>query len=279
MAQAFKADLLTSRRAFGRTAAAAACLLASACQTTGSNEMTSLDVPRYANTSENVPASQAVQYWTNRFKANPHDINATIGLSRQLRKEEKYEEALGVLLRATSFASTDPYLLAEMGKALVQRGSPKEGLKLLEQVETKLSSDWTIMSARGIAHDQLEEHRKAQEAYQMALTYSPGNPVVLANLGLSLATEGRLGEAENMLRKAVAHPDATPQVHLNLALIVGLKGDFEESERIARAHLAPASIEENMAYLRSLLTQPARWRRPTDGDFDGNYQTPPNTAS
>lgn len=124
------------------------------------------------------------------------------------------------------------------------------------------------MSARGIALDQLEDHQKAQDAYQMALTYSPGNPVVLANYGLSLATQGRLGEAENMLRRAVTHPDATQEVNLNLALIVGLKGDFEESERIARAYLPPATVEENMAYLRSLLTQPARWRRPTDGDYD-----------
>lgn len=268
MAQNFKTELLGSTRVFRGAALAVACLAASACQTTQSNDMASLDAPRYSDASRKAPTSPAVQRWAERFKANPHDINAAVGLSRQLRKERKYDESLGVLLRATAVAENDPHLLSEMGKTLIERGSPKEGLKLLEQAAIKLPSDWSIMSARGIALDQLEDHQKAQDAYQMALTYSPGNPVVLANYGLSLATQGRLGEAENMLRRAVTHPDATQEVNLNLALIVGLKGDFEESERIARAYLPPATVEENMAYLRSLLTQPARWRRPTDGDYD-----------
>ena len=89
--------------------------------------------------------------------------------------------------------------------------------------------------------------------------------------------EGRLGEAENMLRKAVAHPKASQEVKLNLALILGLTGDFEESERIARDHLDPATVEENMTYLRSLLTQPARWRRPTDGDFEPGHDDQSDT--
>lgn len=270
---------LRGSAAFRGTAMGAVCLAVTACQTTQNNEAASLSAPRYSETSQEAPVSQAVQYWADRFKANPHDINAAVGLSRELRRERKYDESLGILLRATAIAANDPYLLSEMGKTLIERGSPNEGLKLLEQAANKLPSDWSIMSARGIALDQLEEYQKAQDAYQMALTYSPGNPVILANYGLSLATQGRLGEAENMLRKAAAHPDASKAVKLNLALILGLKGDFEESESIARAHLPPATVEENMAYLRSLLTQPARWRRPTDGDYDGENTMPANMPS
>ena len=80
----------------------------------------------------------------------------------------------------------------------------------------------------------------------------------------ALRDPARLREAENMLRKAHDHPDANSAVALNLALIIGLKGDFEESERIARRHLPPASVEENISYLKKLLAQPARWRRPME---------------
>lgn len=278
MALNFRRDLKTGNRALRITAAAAACLAMAACQSTQSNDFAAFDSPPYTR-SKAAQVSPGVKYWADRFEANPHDLRASIGLSRELRKEGKYEDALGVMLRATATSKNDPYLLAEMGKTLVERGSAEEGLKFLEQAAQKLSSDWSIMSARGIAMDQLEQHRAAQDAYEMALTYSPNNPVVLANYGLSLALEGRLGEAENMLRRAVKHPEASSVVNLNLALIIGLKGDFEESERIARAHLEPATVEENMAYLRSLLTQPARWRRPSDGDFDGDYTLPRNAPS
>lgn len=279
MARNFRSDLRSGNRALRITAAAGACLVMAGCQSTGTNDFAALDGPQYTHSVDKGQVSPGVKYWSEKFEANPHDIRASVGLSRELRKEEKYERALGIMLRATSLAPNDPYLFAEMGKIMVERGSPTEGLELLDQASKKLPSDWSIMSARGIAHDHLEDHRKAQDAYQMALTYSPGNPVVLANYGLSLAMEGRLGEAENMLRKAAGHPEASKAISLNLALIIGLKGDFEESERIARAHLAPGTVEENMAYLRSLLTQPARWRRPDDGDYEDNYAVPRNMPS
>lgn len=259
---------LTGNRTLRITAVATACLISAACQTTGHNDFAAMDSSPFRATTSSGAVSPGIKYWTQKFEDNPHDIQASIGLSKELRKEKQYDEALGVMLRATAIAKNDPYLIAEMGKTMAERGSPEEALKFLNQAANKLPSDWSIMSARGTALDQQELHRDAQEAYQMALTYSPDNPVVLANYGLSLAMEGRLGEAENMLRRAVTHPKASREVSLNLALILGLSGDFEESERIARIHLEPATVEENMAYLRSLLTQPARWRRPTDGDFE-----------
>lgn len=275
---------LTGNRALRITAVATACLIAAACQSTGSNDFATMNSSAFQATPQHGQVSPGVRYWAKKFEENPHDIQASIGLSKELRKEKQYDEALGIMLRATAIAKNDPYLLAEMGKTMAERGSPHEALKFLNPAAHRLPADWTIMSARGTALDQLENHREAQEAYQMALTYSPENPVVLTNYGLSLAMEGRLGEAENLLRRAVAHPKASREVKLNLALILGLSGDFEESERIARIHLEPATVEENMAYLRSLLTQPARWKRPTDDDFeqgagDDRYGLPVNIPS
>lgn len=283
MAKTTTRDFLTGNRALRITAVASACFVMAACQTTAGNNFVA-EAPVYKGGPQSGAVSPGVAYWTRKFKENPHDIQASIGLSKELRKEKKYEEALGVMLRATAISKNDPYLLAEMGKTMVERGSNEEGLKFLDQAAIWLPSEWSIMSARGIALDQQEKHRAAQDAYQIALTYSPGNPVILANYGLSLAMEGRLGEAENKLRQAVAHPKASKEVNLNLALILGLTGDFEESERIARIHLEPATVEENMAYLRSLLAQPARWRRPTDGDYDNvidedAYASPRNMPS
>lgn len=275
--QNFSARAPRFKRALRFTALASACLVTAACQTSGGNDFAAFE--NSGSFSRSGAVSPGVKYWADKIEANPRDIQNSIGLSKQLRKEKQYEEALGILLRATATSKNDPYLLAEMGKTMVERGSPEEGLRFLDKAAQRLPADWSIMSARGAAHDQMANHRLAQEAYDMALTYSPGNPVVLANYGVSLAQEGRLGEAENMLRKAVAHPDATSAVNLNLSLILGLKGDFEESERIARRYLAPATVDENMAYLRSLMTQPTRSRRPTDDDFENTHTLPGNIPS
>jgi Flp pilus assembly protein TadD len=270
MGHAFKKTLRGGNRRLFLTAAATACLALQACQTTGTNSQMARNTdPSGTSQYSSEQMSPGVRYWAAKYEANPKDIPTAINLSRELRIDGQFEEALGVMLRSSTEIQNDPRVLAEMGKTLVQRGSPKEGLALLDQAAARLTTDWSIMSARGVAYDQLERHKEAQREFEKALSYSPDNPNVLANLGLSLATQGRLSEAENLLRRAQAHPNASSQVALNLALIIGLKGDLKESEEIAREHLPPASVEENMAYLRGLLTQPARWHRPmTDNEYD-----------
>lgn len=265
-----RASLRRSTTLWRTAAIASTYLVLASCQTTGSStELAAADGQQsYGSALAGGEMSPEVKHWAKKLQASPNDINVAIEFSKVLRKEKQFDEAIGVMMRATAQIENDPRVVAELGKILVERGAPEEGMALLNQASARLSTDWTIMSAKGVAYDQMERHGEAQEAFEQALTYSPENPTVLANLGLSLAQEGRLGEAENMLRRANEHPDANSTVALNLALILGLKGDFEESERIARAHLPPATVEENMTYLRSLLSQPVRWRRPTDEDFE-----------
>ena len=45
----------------------------------------------------------------------------------------------------------------------------------------------------------------------------------------------------------------------SLALVVGLQGRFDEAERIAGAELSPEQAAANVAYLKSMLSQPNSW--------------------
>jgi Flp pilus assembly protein TadD len=84
---------------------------------------------------------------------------------------------------------------------------------------------------------------------------------------MSYALQGDLKEAEKTLRMADALPKAAsePRIRQNLALVVGLQGRFEEASAIASKDLPPQQVEANMAYLKTMLSQPNTWQQLQEG--------------
>jgi Flp pilus assembly protein TadD len=130
-------------------------------------------------------------------------------------------------------------------------------------VEDKGDADWRIASALGSAYDQQGLYQKAREQYAKALASDPQNMTVINNLGMSYALEGNLKQAEAELRKADAMPrsKSEPKIRQNLALVVGLQGRFDEATALAKEDLPPEQVEENMAYLQKMLSQPNTWQQ------------------
>jgi Flp pilus assembly protein TadD len=104
----------------------------------------------------------------------------------------------------------------------------------------------------GVAHEQNEQPDEARAAYLQALALSPNNPAVLSNLALWYAKHGDTGQAETLLRTAVAQPSATAQERQNLALVLGMEGRFTEAERLMREDLPPPVTDNNLAYLKAI---------------------------
>jgi len=140
-------------------------------------------------------------------------------------------------------------------------GKPDQASALLAKAAILNPTDWTILSAEGVALDEMGEHARAKKKYAAALRLAPGHPTILTNLGLSHALSGDLVDAEATLRRAVSNPTSGVHARQNLALVLGLKGDFAEAERLARADLPPSLVANNIGYLRSLLAQPALWQQ------------------
>ena len=65
------------------------------------------------------------------------------------------------------------------------------------------------------------------------------------------AGHGDTQQAETLLRQAAAQPGASMTVRQNLALVLGLQGRLAEAERIVRQDLPPEVVANNMAYLRA----------------------------
>ncbi|TNE36283.1 MAG: hypothetical protein EP347_11520 [Alphaproteobacteria bacterium] len=234
-----------SSRLWRLGASCAVAALMAGCASTGST-------PQQPLTTQDLASGQTT--------LDASDPAMAVQVSKMFRKDKRFDDALAVLLRSSVINPESGEIYAEMGKVLIERGAPKEGLPFLSKAAAMGVDDWSLYSAAGVAYDELDQHGKAQENYQMALLHKPDEPSVLSNLGLSYAMTGDLDRAEAMLRKANANPSAGEVVRLNLALIVGLQGKFDEAQQIAQADLPPAFAAKNIEQLRAMLTQPDRWQ-------------------
>ena len=199
-------------------------------------------------------------FWGTRYDRDPADSEAALNYGRALRRVGKTGEAISVLQKGARLNRENVDLQFELGKSLVADGRSFEGVRQLEQSIVARPTDWELRSAFGVALDQIGQHREAREQYDAGLSLAPKNMILLNNKALSFALSGRLDDAEMILREVSGRSDASIRVRQNLALVLGLKGDFREAERLSRSDLPPMVAENNIAYYRSLLTQPAYWR-------------------
>lgn len=203
----------------------------------------------------------AAAYWGSLYDRKPEDAEAALNYSKALRQIGSIEQSRIVMQRAATLNPDNTDILAEYGKALAAAGQAEQAQFVLGRASSLKPKDWTIISAQGVALDQMGQNAQARSKYNEALLLSPGNPSILSNLGLSYALDGDLDKAEEALRKAVADPRADAHARQNLAIVLGLKGNFDEASRLARTDLPQGVAENNIAYLRDMLNQPALWKQ------------------
>jgi Flp pilus assembly protein TadD len=88
----------------------------------------------------------------------------------------------------------------------------------------------------------------------------PGEPSVLSNQGLSYALNRRLPEGEALLRQAALHPRADARVRHNLALVLGLQGKLADAEAMLKQDMGPAEASQTLASIKRMVAQPNSWK-------------------
>ncbi|MFZ3032993.1 MAG: tetratricopeptide repeat protein [Parvibaculum sp.] len=257
------------RRGLLATTALVTALALSACATAPGSKPTADAPPQSDASLREVAISStksqdyiaAAAYWGSLYDRNAKDTEAAVNYSKALRQIGSIQQALSVMQRADQSKPNNADLLSEYGKILAASGHPDQAYTVLTRAHQLKPDDWTVLSARGVALDQLGRYSEAQKEYEAALKRAPGNPSVLTNLGLSYAIEGNLDKAEVTLRKAVSDPQASASARQNLAVVLGLQGKFDEATRLARADLPLNVADNNIGYLREMLTQPALWKQ------------------
>lgn len=243
-----------SFRAF--VVAAAAAMLLSACATNRAS--TNLNMPDYSGLSQAQTQAAVVQLGA-RYKANPHDTGTAIHFAAALRAAGQPGQAVSVMEQAMSVAGNDATVRVAYAKALAANGQFQQALNVIDATIDPSAPDWNALSVKGAILDQMGRNEEARALYSQAQVTAPGEASLEANLGLSYAMTNDLTQAEAHLRRAVAMPTATSQIRQNLALIIGLQGRFDEARGIYARELPADQVENNMAYIRALITQQNRW--------------------
>lgn len=248
-----------------RSCAAIFMLLASAAMLTACNKTTSQVAPASSlATASTTPVSmEALADLGDKWHANPNDVNKGLAYANGLESLGQADEALGVYQKLYEANASNAKLAGLYGRKLAAAGKTDQAIPVLEAAERSGDKDWRIMSALGSAYDQKGLYQKAREQYSKALAMDPQNFTIMNNLAMSYALEGNLKQAEAELRTADALPRSRsePRIRQNLALVVGLQGRFDEATKLAQQDLPPEQVQENMAYLKKMLSQPNTWQQ------------------
>jgi len=191
----------------------------------------------------------------------PGDETVGLAYADSLLKLGQQDAAMDVLKSVSVAHANNGAVQSKIGKQLLAANRPGEAVMVLERAVAANPTDAKAFSALGTAYDQQGQYEQARSQYNKALSLQPGSIAVQNNLGMSFALQGKLPEAEKVMRMALAQPGsaAVPRVRQNLALVVGLQGRFEEARKIASADLPPDQVEKNLAYLQQMLAKPNTW--------------------
>jgi len=224
------------------------------CQTAGTSDITG-SLGEKTESSREAEPRREIDSYRDRFRANPKDADAALQYGKALRATGQRSQAVAVLEQATIGHPNNKALLAGYGRALADNGNFQQAFDVLSRAHTPEDPDWRILSAQGATLDQLGRYEEARQYYASALKIAPEEPSVLSNLGLSYVLTKELPKAEETLRRAYGRADADLRVRLNLALVVGLQGRVAEAEGIVKADRPAEEAEANVAYLRRLLSR------------------------
>lgn len=164
--------------------------------------------------------SAAIQHYEQLRTEKPGEIEAILGLARNLRWSGRADEALLVLEKARPQFGGDGRFTAELGKVDLILGNSASGVMLLEDAATQVGDDWRLYSALGIALDYQENYPSAEAAYRKALDMCPDDAAVMNNLGISQGLSGRLDRAILTLQDALELQGHTAKIERNLNLFM-----------------------------------------------------------
>ncbi len=210
------------------------------------------------------PLTQAA-FFANQFDHDPTDAQMGLHLSNALRALGRNAEAADTAHKVLLFAPKDTDVLMAAARAHIADNNAFYAIDPLQQIIALKPRDWQAYSLIGVAYGQVKRPDDAQGAWATALKLSPNNPTVLTNIAMAKVQSGDLAGAEPLLRTAAAQKDATMQVRQNLALVLGLEGKMAEAEKLLREDLPPQQADANLAWLQQNTKMAPAVTAPTSG--------------
>jgi Flp pilus assembly protein TadD len=251
--------MLTFGKGLGLMGLLALSLSVSACQNKGAGLTDPMATGSTSKSGE--PSFKRTEQLAKAFHDNPADTQAGLAFANGLGQLGQNDQQIDVLRQVANQSPKNAAIQSQVGKKFLLIGETSLATEMLQRAVALNPQDWQSLSALGTALDQQTRHPEAREKYQAALALKPGDLSISNNIAMSFALQGKLSEAERLLREALAAPGAAavPRLRQNLALVVGLQGRFDESKQIASQDLPPDQVQANMDFLQKMLAKPNTW--------------------
>ena len=200
----------------------------------------------------NNPLFLATEHWAKQYQKKPSDPKVALNYAKNLKALGSKEKALSVLASSYRLNRGHGELASEYGRLALDLGRSGVAEPLLNQaMRSKKTADWLVLSALGTVNAKRSDHKKAQSYYLSALRQKPDSASVYNNLALSYALDGKAGNAENVLRNAVAKGHNTARIRQNLAMVLGLQSKNSEAQMITQADTGSQKKNKNSKGLLS----------------------------
>jgi Tfp pilus assembly protein PilF len=146
-------------------------------------------------------------------------------------------------------ASEASPLCLRTAETLFKSGDDLQSAALFEKARAMGSRDPQISRRLAVLYGRNSEHARAREEFQKAIAARPNDADLYNDMGYIAYSQGKLTEAEELLRQAVKIDPKHKRAHVNLGLTLGMQGRYQEAFATFSAALPEAQVRANMAFI------------------------------
>lgn len=169
---------------------------------------------------------QAVALLEKSYRRSPKDPAVATQYSEALRKSGKSEMAALVLKPFANAETVSVGTLTEYASVQLERGEYADAQKFAQKALDMESKSSEAEHVLAISLDAQGQHEQAETHFRSALDMWEGDPVpIMNNLALNLASQERISDAVDILKKAKSIAPNRVEIERNLRIISTLNED------------------------------------------------------
>lgn len=187
-------------------------------------------------------------------------IRYKIAYGETLRRLNKTDDALSAYDEILGEVPDNLDAQEGRGLTLMAMGKATDAGRVFSDIMEKDAKRWRTLNALGILFVTKNMIPEAMAYYTEALKFSPDNPAILNNVGLSQAVDKNYPRAIQALEQAsriAKSGERRRQIDLNLAMVYGASGDVDTAKDIATKYLQGPALDNNVGLYAHLAKDDA----------------------
>ena len=191
---------------------------------------------------------------------HPDDASIATAFGQSLREDEQLNRARQVLTPFTQGKDAYPDAITELSMVQLALGQYKEAEHTARRAVDKDPKSGRAYLALGTALDAQNQHEEAEAAFRKGIDKWEGDPApIMNNLALNLASQNKLDQAIDMLKRAKEISPGRVEIERNIRIISTLQegaDDFITKQQAAKP--AAATPKKAVPAVKTPAAAPAK---------------------